>query len=76
MVFLVGGSKPSFLLIEPLAIIHYAADGRVAGRRDLHKVQTSLASSANCLESWQDTYLIVGFIYQADSFGSDPFVYP
>jgi hypothetical protein len=35
----------ALLLIQPLSIIHYSANGRVARRGDLHQVQLSLTSS-------------------------------
>jgi len=43
MGFFAGFSLFSLLLIEPFAVVHYAADGRVACRSDLDKVKADLA---------------------------------
>ena len=59
VVFSVCGTQLSFLLIEPLAIIHYSANRRAAGGRDFDKVQSDIASFGNCLESGYESYLIV-----------------
>jgi hypothetical protein len=45
MMLLMGLAELSLLSVQPLAIIHYAAHGRVACWRDFHEVQTGIAGS-------------------------------
>ena len=52
----------SLLLIQPLTIIHYPTNRRVARWRHFHKIQAGLAGSADCLVRFYDSHLIVRFV--------------
>jgi len=49
----------AFLLIQPLAVIHYPADRRLAVGSDLDKIQAGLPGLGCCVIFVYDTYLIV-----------------
>jgi hypothetical protein len=52
----------ALLLIEPLAVIHYPADRRVAVRRDLYEVQVYLASFTHRLRYVHNADLTILFV--------------
>jgi len=76
MAFFTPFTKLSFLLIEPLAIVHYSADGRIAHRCNFHKIQTCIDSFLQCLVFVYDPNLIVRFVDKPNFLGLNPSVYP
>ena len=66
----------TLLLIKPFAIVHYAANRRVAIGRYLHKVQTSLTGLARCYILFYNSNLLVRFIDQPNRGSPNPVIYP
>ncbi len=58
-VSLMSISNLSLLLIQPLAVIHYPANRRVALRGNFHKVHANLAGPADCFKCIKYPHLIV-----------------
>ena len=67
---LVSVADPPFLFIQPFAIIHDPAHGRLAVRCDFHKVQTRFLGLAQGLLFGNDADLIVCFIDEPNLSGS------
>ncbi len=76
VMFFVRLANLSFLLVKPLAVIHYPTDRWVARRRDFYKVQTCFTCPVHCLAYVYDSRLIVGLVYQPNCIDSDGCVYP
>lgn len=65
----------SFLLIEPFAVIHDSANGRVAVRVNFDEVETYIASLADGHISFDNAGLSVVFINKPNVFGPDGAIY-
>jgi len=59
MMFFMRLANLSFLLVKPLAVVHYPTDRWVARWCDFHKVQTGFTCPAHCLAYIYDSRLIV-----------------
>ena len=59
LAFLMSFANLSFLLILPLAVIHYPTYRRVTGRGYFHKVKADLASSVEGFIFWYDAHLVI-----------------
>ena len=66
----------TLLLIKPFAVVHYTANRRVAIRRDLHKVQTSLTGFARSYILFYNPNLLVRFVDQPNRGSPYPVIYP
>lgn len=59
MVFLACMAELNFLLIEPLSVIHYPTNRRVALWRDFDEVKAGLSGLSDSLESLDNSDLVV-----------------
>ena len=75
LAFLMSLANLSFLLILPLAVIHYATYGRVTGRSHFHKVKTDLACPVEGFIFWYDAYLIICLVNEPDRLGTNSSIY-
>ena len=75
LAFLVSLANLSFLLILPLAVIHYAAYRRITGRGYFHKVKSDLACPVEGFIFWYDTYLIICLVNEPHCFGPNSSIY-
>lgn len=76
LAFLSARPDFSFLLVEPLAIVHYAANRGDALGSDLDEVQVSLACFTHSHISFNYPHLIVRFVNQPNRLGLDGRIYP
>jgi hypothetical protein len=74
-VFLVGFASLSLLLIEPLAVIHDPTNRRIARWGHFHEIQFNLTCPGHRLMRFDDSYLIILMIDQADYSGLNPSIY-
>jgi hypothetical protein len=66
----------AFLFVQPLAVIHDSANGWLARRRYLDKIQTGIACFIHRLTRFQDSMLYVFLVYQPDRSCLDPSICP
>jgi len=75
LVFFMRLSDLSFLLVQPFAVIHDSADGRLACWSNLDKIKADFARLADCFVSVNDSDLPVLFVDQPNSICTDSLVY-
>jgi hypothetical protein len=76
MGFLPGFPHLSLLLVKPFAVIHYPAYRRVAGRRNLDKVEHRLFRFFKRENPVNYTHLVIRFVNEPEFISSNPPVNP
>ncbi len=71
---LAGGAVGLFLLVEELAVILDAADGRDRGGRDFDQVEATFAGDLESFKRGKDAELLAVFVNDADFAGSDTLI--
>ena len=69
---LVRVTDPPLLLIQPLAVVHDAADRRLARRGHLDEIQANLTGPIEGILLAHDTDLVICFVNQPNRIGPDP----
>jgi hypothetical protein len=75
LAFLMRLANLAFLLILPLAVIHYPTYGRVTGRGYFHKVKSDLACPVKGFIFWYDPHLIICLVNEPDCLGPNSSIY-
>ena len=75
LAFLMSLANLSFLLILPLAVIHYPTYGRVTGRGNFHKVESDLSRPVEGFVFWYDAHLIICLVNETNCLGPNSSIY-
>ena len=75
LAFLMSFTNFAFLLILPLAVIHYPTYRWVTGRGYFHKVKADLACPVEGFIFWYDTHLIICLVNEPNCFGPNSSIY-